>query len=179
MGAEEHHGQAAEGWSAVARVEHEVSWPQLRELAQLAEEVGLDSILGRRPLPRSRCPGHSGTLGGVDPTRGTGSLDVAAGARAAGRGDGLSQSGCPGQVAATVDEISANWLILGIGAGWNATEFAAFGFPYDDRVSRFEKAFTIMRTLLRDGHIDFEGRFYTCATASSSPVALVPAVLPC
>jgi alkanesulfonate monooxygenase SsuD/methylene tetrahydromethanopterin reductase-like flavin-dependent oxidoreductase (luciferase family) len=62
--------------------------------------------------------------------------------------------------AATVDEISGGRLILGLGAGWNQTEYEAFGFPFDHRVSRFEEAFTIVRTLLRDGAIDFEGTFY-------------------
>ena len=53
--------------------------------------------------------------------------------------------------AATLDEISGGRLILGLGAGWNEAEYSAFGFPYDHRVSRFEEAFTIIRTLLRDG----------------------------
>ncbi len=47
--------------------------------------------------------------------------------------------------------------ILGLGAGWNETEFRAFGFPFDHRIDRFEEAFTIIRTLLRDGAIDFDG----------------------
>jgi alkanesulfonate monooxygenase SsuD/methylene tetrahydromethanopterin reductase-like flavin-dependent oxidoreductase (luciferase family) len=50
--------------------------------------------------------------------------------------------------AATVDEISGGRLILGLGAGWNETEYHAFGFPFDHRISRFEEAFTIIRTLL-------------------------------
>jgi probable F420-dependent oxidoreductase len=62
--------------------------------------------------------------------------------------------------AATIDEISGGRLILGLGAGWNETEFRAFGIPFDHRVDRFEEAFTIIRTLLRDGAIDFDGRFY-------------------
>jgi len=62
--------------------------------------------------------------------------------------------------ASTLDEISGGRLILGLGAGWNETEFAAFGFPFDHRIDRFEEAFTIIRTLLREGAIDFEGRFY-------------------
>lgn len=65
------------------------------------------------------------------------------------------------KMAATVDEISGGRLILGLGAGWNETEYTAFGFPYDRRVSRFEEAFTIIRTLLRSGHADFSGAFYT------------------
>jgi alkanesulfonate monooxygenase SsuD/methylene tetrahydromethanopterin reductase-like flavin-dependent oxidoreductase (luciferase family) len=62
--------------------------------------------------------------------------------------------------AATIDEISNGRLILGLGAGWNEVEYRAYGFPYDRRISRFEEAFTIIRTLLRDGRIDFEGKFY-------------------
>jgi alkanesulfonate monooxygenase SsuD/methylene tetrahydromethanopterin reductase-like flavin-dependent oxidoreductase (luciferase family) len=59
-----------------------------------------------------------------------------------------------------VDEISGGRLILGLGAGWNEIEYKAFGFPYDHRVSRFEEAFTIIRTLLREGAIDFDGDYY-------------------
>jgi alkanesulfonate monooxygenase SsuD/methylene tetrahydromethanopterin reductase-like flavin-dependent oxidoreductase (luciferase family) len=62
--------------------------------------------------------------------------------------------------AATVDEISGGRLVLGLGAGWNEAEFRAFGFPYDRRYSRFAEAFTIIRTLLHDGEIDFDGEFY-------------------
>jgi alkanesulfonate monooxygenase SsuD/methylene tetrahydromethanopterin reductase-like flavin-dependent oxidoreductase (luciferase family) len=64
------------------------------------------------------------------------------------------------KAASTIDEISGGRLILGLGAGWNETEFRAFGFPFDHRVDRFEEAFTIIRSLLQDGAIDFEGRFY-------------------
>ena len=62
--------------------------------------------------------------------------------------------------AATIDEISGGRFILGLGAGSNETEFRAFGYPYDHRVDRFEEAFTIIRTLLQDGAIDFDGRYY-------------------
>lgn len=62
--------------------------------------------------------------------------------------------------AATVDAISGGRLIVGLGAGWNEREFRAFGFPYDHRVSRFEEAFAIIRGLLRDGSVDFDGRYY-------------------
>ncbi len=62
--------------------------------------------------------------------------------------------------AATLDEMSGGRLILGLGAGWNEAEYRAFGFPFDNRVSRFEEAFTIIRTLLREGAVDFDGRYY-------------------
>src|SRR6476659_695246 len=62
--------------------------------------------------------------------------------------------------AATVDAISGGRLLLGLGAGWNAREYAAFGFPFDHRVDRFAEAFTIVRSLLRDGEVDFDGAYY-------------------
>ncbi len=64
------------------------------------------------------------------------------------------------KMAATVDDISGGRLILGLGAGWNETEYRAFGLPFDRRVARFEEAFTIIRTLLGEGRIDFQGEFY-------------------
>jgi alkanesulfonate monooxygenase SsuD/methylene tetrahydromethanopterin reductase-like flavin-dependent oxidoreductase (luciferase family) len=71
--------------------------------------------------------------------------------------------------AATVDEISGGRLVLGLGAGWNETEFAAFGFPFDRRISRFAEAFTIIRTLLREGAIDFAGEFFTARDCELAP----------
>ena len=64
------------------------------------------------------------------------------------------------KLAATVDAISGGRLILGLGAGWNEREYTAFGFPFDHRVSRFDEAFTIIRTLLAEGAIDFHGVYY-------------------
>lgn len=64
------------------------------------------------------------------------------------------------KTAATVDEISGGRLILGVGAGWNETEFRAFGLPYQRRVDRFSEGFEILRRLLTGERFDFEGEFY-------------------
>lgn len=63
--------------------------------------------------------------------------------------------------AATLEEVSGGRLILGLGAGWNEGEYAAFGYPYDHRVSRFEEAFTIIRRLLSGEKLNFRGDYYT------------------
>ncbi len=73
------------------------------------------------------------------------------------------------KMAGTVDEISGGRLILGLGAGWNETEYRAFGFPFDRRVSRFAEAFTIIRSLLREGQVDFEGEFYSARDCELVP----------
>jgi alkanesulfonate monooxygenase SsuD/methylene tetrahydromethanopterin reductase-like flavin-dependent oxidoreductase (luciferase family) len=64
------------------------------------------------------------------------------------------------KMADTVDEISGGRLILGLGAGYHDVEFRAFGYPLDHLVGRFEEALTIIATLLRDGAMDFTGKYY-------------------
>ena len=49
------------------------------------------------------------------------------------------------KMAATADAVSGGRLILGIGAGWHDPEYAAFGYPVDHRVDRFEEALRIIR----------------------------------
>src|SRR5215216_1286802 len=73
------------------------------------------------------------------------------------------------KMASTIDEISGGRLILGLGTGWHEPEYAAFGFPYDHRVSRFEEAMQIITTLLRTGHVDFQGDYYTARDCELRP----------
>lgn len=73
------------------------------------------------------------------------------------------------KMADTVDEISNGRLILGLGAGWDGPEYRAFGLPNDHRVSRFEEALKIIAPLLREGKVDFEGRFYQARECELQP----------
>jgi probable F420-dependent oxidoreductase len=82
------------------------------------------------------------------------------------------------KIADTIDEISGGRVILGLGAGWHAPEYDAFGFPFDHRVSRFEEALTIITGLLRDGAIDFDGRYYSARECELRPRGPRPKGLP-
>jgi alkanesulfonate monooxygenase SsuD/methylene tetrahydromethanopterin reductase-like flavin-dependent oxidoreductase (luciferase family) len=142
-------------------VEYVVSWPELCEMARTAEAIGLDSVwVGDHLLYQwegqpSRGPWEAWTslaaIAAVTERIQLGPLVAAT---------SFHNPAMIAKKAATLDEISRGRLILGLGAGWNETEYRAFGFPYDHRVSRFDEAFTIIRTLLRDGRCDFEGRYY-------------------
>lgn len=73
------------------------------------------------------------------------------------------------KMADTIDEISGGRFILGLGAGWHEPEYQAFGFPFDHRVSRFEEALTIIHSLLRTGHVDFDGTYYSARDCELRP----------
>lgn len=73
------------------------------------------------------------------------------------------------KMAVTLDEVSQGRLILGLGAGWNQPEFDAFGYPFDHRVDRFEEALQIIRPLLKEGHVDFSGKYYQARNCALKP----------
>jgi alkanesulfonate monooxygenase SsuD/methylene tetrahydromethanopterin reductase-like flavin-dependent oxidoreductase (luciferase family) len=142
-------------------VEREVRWPEIASMATLAEDVGFDSLwVGDHLLYRNAGEPAKGpweawsqmaALAAITSRVEIGPLVAAT---------SFHSPAMLAKKAATVDEISDGRLILGLGAGWNQTEYTAFGFAHDHRVSRFEEAFTIIRTLLREGAIDFDGDYY-------------------
>lgn len=142
-------------------VEWEVSWPELISMAQTAESVGFDSIwlgdhllydLGAGPRGPWEVWTSLAALAAVTSRVELGPL-VASTA--------FHSPGMLAKQAATVEAVSGGRLILGVGAGWNAREFSAFGFPYDRRVDRFAEAFTIIRELARTGRCSFRGEFHS------------------
>jgi alkanesulfonate monooxygenase SsuD/methylene tetrahydromethanopterin reductase-like flavin-dependent oxidoreductase (luciferase family) len=69
-------------------------------------------------------------------------------------------------MATTLDEISGGRYVLGIGAGNSAvSDYEGFGFPTDRRYSRFAESIEIIHTLLRHGHADYNGEFYSAKGA--------------
>lgn len=73
------------------------------------------------------------------------------------------------KIADTVDAVSDGRLVLGLGAGDSAGEHETMGLPTDSPVGRFEEALQIVRALLRDGHLDHSGPFYTLRDAQLVP----------
>lgn len=73
------------------------------------------------------------------------------------------------KMATAVDEVSHGRLTLGVGAGWNDPEYRAFGLPLDHKVDRFEEALQILKPLLRDGRVDFAGKYYEAQDCEDLP----------
>ena len=129
-------------------------------MARAAEEVGFDSVwVGDHYLYRDQQGAERGpweawtTLAAL--AQATERVEVGPLVACA----GFHRPAILAKLAASVDEISGGRLRMGIGAGWNRTEFEAFGVPYDHRASRFEEAFDVIRRLLAGEHVAANGRF--------------------
>jgi alkanesulfonate monooxygenase SsuD/methylene tetrahydromethanopterin reductase-like flavin-dependent oxidoreductase (luciferase family) len=131
-------------------------------MARAAEEVGLDSIwLGDHLLYRGDGREERGplevwtllaALAAVTERATLGPLIACA---------SFHPPGLIAKMAATVDDVSRGRFVLGLGAGWNETEYRAFGLPYDHRVSRFEESFEIVRRMLAGERVTLAGRFWS------------------
>ena len=145
-----------------------LGWPELRDIAMLAEEVGFDSIwLDDHLLYHMR--------GAAEPNGNWESWSMLSALAACTRtvelgnlvlGMGFRNPALLAKMADTVDEISGGRLILGVGTGYHEVEYNAFGYPFDHRYARFEEAIQIVSALLKTGEVDFDGHY--CANACSS-----------
>ena len=151
-------------------VEREVRWPELLRLAQTAEAAGHDSIwLGDHMLYR----------GDGRPERGPWDAWTMLAALAASTervrlgplvaATAFHAPGLTARMAAAIAEISSGRFVLGLGTGWNDTEFRAFGFDTERKVARFEEAFTIIRRLLDGERVTASGGFYEVKDAVLLP----------
>lgn len=76
-------------------------------------------------------------------------------------------------MASAVDIISEGRLDLGIGAGWNEMETAAYGIelpmPLKKRFDMFDEGTQILIGLLSQEHTDFQGTYFTITNARNEP----------
>jgi probable F420-dependent oxidoreductase len=61
---------------------------------------------------------------------------------------------------ASLDFLSGGRVILGLGAGWMAEEFALLGVPFERRGGRTAEMVALMRALWTGAPVDFTGAFY-------------------
>ena len=156
-------------------VERDVRWPEYLAMARTAEAVGFDSIwVGDHYLYRGdgrpeRGPWEAWTLlaalAAVTDRVRLGPLVACL---------NFHEPAVLAKLAATVNEIGGGRLVFGMGAGWNRTEFDAFGIPYDHRASRFVEAFDIVRRLLHGERVSAQGRWHSVDDAVLLPSPAAP-----
>src|SRR5260221_6652645 len=72
----------------------------------------------------------------------------------------------------TLDVISKGRAMLGIGAAWNDSEHAGYGFefpPIGERMDRLEEAVTIIRKMFKEERPSFEGKHFRIDQALNVP----------
>jgi probable F420-dependent oxidoreductase len=151
-------------------VERDVRWSEYLSMVRAAEDVGFDSVwVGDHLLYRGDGRPERGpwdawvvlsAIAAVTERVRVGPLVACA---------AFHPPGILARMAAGVDEVSGGRFVLGIGAGWNETEFRAFGIPFEHRVARFEEAFDVVRRLLAGERVSADGRFVRAEDAVLLP----------
>ena len=72
--------------------------------------------------------------------------------------------------AAEVDLLSGGRLTLGVGLGWNQVEYEALGKDFRNRGRRIEEQVQLLRRLLDEPLVEFEGEYERVAHAGIAPL---------
>jgi probable F420-dependent oxidoreductase len=70
---------------------------------------------------------------------------------------------------ATLDRLSDGRFTLGVGIGWDATEFDSVGVDFSDRAGRTDEALRLLRHLFTTGTGPFEGKRFGFETGVFAP----------
>lgn len=140
---------------------------QLVETAGLAEELGFgylfrsDHLLptdGKRGVDSPECWTSLGAIAASTRTLKFGPLVTPVGFR---------NPALLARMACTLHSFSGGRLQLSVGAGWYESEYVSHGFsfpPLATRLSQFREALTIIKAMVKDGRIDFDGRHFSAHT---------------
>jgi alkanesulfonate monooxygenase SsuD/methylene tetrahydromethanopterin reductase-like flavin-dependent oxidoreductase (luciferase family) len=149
-----------------------VSWEQWRAIAASCEEHGIPALLrSDHYLPLGAVTerqvldawGTICALGAVTSTVRLGTLVSPATFR---------HPAVLAKLAVTADHVSGGRVEVGLGAGWNDPEHAAFGFPFADlgtRVSVFAEQLQIVRGLTGGEPFEFAGEHYRVGPVDALP----------
>lgn len=79
---------------------------------------------------------------------------------------------------ATLHNFSEGRLILGAGAGWLESEFAALGVPFNERGRRLDEGLAMMRAVWTDDPVTLHSRYIPAAiegmTMAPRPISSIP-----
>jgi probable F420-dependent oxidoreductase len=156
-------------------VERVVRWPELKAITLAAEASGFDSLWvgdhllyrndGRPERGPHECWATLAAVAAITSRVEIGPLVACA---------SFHPPAVLAKQAAAVHELSGGRLMLGLGAGWNEAEYAAFGLPFDRRVSRFCEAFKIIAPLVRGERVTHHGELFSVEDAVLLPTPLSP-----
>src|SRR5262249_56913407 len=69
----------------------------------------------------------------------------------------------------TLDTLSGGRVRLGVGVGWQESEFEALGESFHTRGARMDEAIRLLRACWSDAQIDFKGKHYQLTAIGMEP----------
>jgi alkanesulfonate monooxygenase SsuD/methylene tetrahydromethanopterin reductase-like flavin-dependent oxidoreductase (luciferase family) len=156
------------------------SYGKMKGIAQVAEKSGLDSawitdhLIFRFPPENQNVGSHEAFTiwAGIAEATSTielGSLVLCAPFR---------NPAMLAKLAVSLNEIANNRVTFGVGCGWHEPEFKAFGYPFNNVVSRFDETMQVLHPLLRNGKVDFHGNYYEALNCELDPPDTRPGAIP-
>ncbi|CAN5812632.1 LLM class flavin-dependent oxidoreductase [soil metagenome] len=160
----------------------EPAWPDLLERAAAAEAGGFDGVwVADHFMPNGtdvdapllECFSTLAALAASVPRVRLGSLVA---------GNTYRHPAVLANIGATIDQVSGGRFVLGIGAGWQENEHAAYGIDLlavGERIDRFEEACEIVVSLRDRARTTFDGHHYqlTDAAMEPKPVGAMPLLI--
>ena len=70
---------------------------------------------------------------------------------------------------ATLDTLSGGRVRLGVGVGWQASEYDALEADFHSRGRRMDEAIDLLRTCWGEEHVDFDGDYYSVTAMAMEP----------
>ena len=70
---------------------------------------------------------------------------------------------------ATLDTLSGGRVRLGVGVGWQESEYDALEEPFGNRGKRMDEAIRVLRAYWRDEQVDIDGDYYTSTAMAMEP----------
>ncbi len=155
--------------------QHQLTWEQLIEQWQTAEEAGFDSLwlfdhfMALYADPDGPCLETSTLLAALALKTSRVKIGVLV------YGNTHRYPAILAKEMVTIDHISGGRAILGIGTGWNEREHRAYGIPFPsagDRVEMLDESLQIMHSLFTERRTTFRGAHYQLEDAPFAPKPL-------
>jgi alkanesulfonate monooxygenase SsuD/methylene tetrahydromethanopterin reductase-like flavin-dependent oxidoreductase (luciferase family) len=159
--------------------QHQLTWPQLVEQWQLAEELGFDTVslfdhfVTLYGDPDGPCLETSTLLAALALKTSRIKIGVVV------YGNTHRHPAVFAKEMATIDVISEGRLFIGIGAGWNEREHYALSIPFPsagDRVEMLDESIQVIRSLFTEKRTTFAGKHYQLHDAPFAPKPVQPHV---
>jgi len=145
------------------------TWARVRDFALSAEHGGLDSVWVFDHLFHESGSRRSGQLEAWTKLSAVAAITQRVQVGALVMCSPFRNPVLMAKMASTADDVSGGRLILGLGAGWHAPEFAALGISMEQRVDRFAEALQIVTGLLRGEQVTYAGQHHSAQAAELLP----------